>query len=185
MWRSWRTPGTSSARGNLLLRAIDYGQLGHGRLIRRTEARQEIRNVYAAAIAREREVLWETSGTKPLLLRAGWQIDHRDVVAEGVGDVQGGSGAVCYEADGTPPHADGASDCQCLRVDFSYGVARFIGDVERVSVRRDGDSLRALADLCATDDALRARVHHEYCVAVLADNVQALTIRRELQGDGA
>jgi hypothetical protein len=114
--------GDVDAGRDLLARGVDDGEFGDGRKVWRAEAGEQVGDIDAAAIVREGEVLRKATGGESPGFKAGAEVDEGDVVAEGVGDVENGSGAVGNEACGCPTGGDASLESEGLRVELLDGI---------------------------------------------------------------
>ena len=177
-------PGIRMRSATTCLAVSSDEQFRNWRLIVRPEVRQDVGNVNAPAIARKQHLLRISMRDEALDFRAGGEVDQRDAVGNAVGNVKGFAGAVGDQAHRSPAGFERALHRKRGGIDFGDRVAPFVGNVKRLAVGRNRQSLGFVADCGFRDNLLGLRVNGQHGVIAFADDVQLFPVGGELYFDG-
>ena len=143
-----------------------------------------VRAVNKFAIRGQRQIAGASSGQKALGFLAGFEIDHGDVVAEAVGDVESVGSGVKDDPAGLEAGGQGSDDLQRGCVNDRHCIGPRVGDDRVSGVGRERNGAWHMPYGDGLDQFAGGGLDYSQLVAVLADYVEKAAIRgdRDLEG---
>ena len=140
----------------------------------------------APPVRGERQVRGAAPGQQAFGLHAAPEVDHRDIVAHAVGDVEKAALPIGYGCVGFEPRGQFPHHFEGGRIDDGYRVAPRIRHVQLPPVRRKRDAFWVLAHADASDHSARRRIQFHNFAGALAHYVEPASVgrRRDLDGRG-